>query len=347
MKVLLVRPGPSFSVQDVAFGWRDGLRACGAHVADFNLDDRLEFYSSQLCEFDGELRRTLSMEDAARRAATTLYEACYTYWPDIVLIVSALYIPMEVIDTIRAHGHKVVLLFTESPYEDARQYDAAPHADVVLLNDPCNLEHYRALNPRSYYIPHAYRPEVHYPGPGNPEKASDFAFIGTGFPSRIEFFEQIDFDGLDFLLGGCWTTLPDESRLLPYLGHRKEWCTDNVETAEVYRSTRSSLNLYRREIGFDGATGRGLDTMDGWSMGPREVELAATGTFFLRDPRPESDEVLPMLPTFSEPGEVRPLLDWWLAHDTEREEAALKARAAIADRTFQANAAWFLQQLGD
>ena len=115
---------------------------------------------------------------------------------------------------------------------------------------------------------------------------------------------------------------------------------DNTETADVYRSTRSSLNLYRREArDGDGATA------DGVAMGPREVELAACGTFFLRDPRPESDHVLSMLPTFHEPDEVRPLLDWWLTHDRVRERVAAHARDAIADRTFRNSAGWLLRHI--
>ena len=82
-------------------------------------------------------------------------------------------------------------------------------------------------------------------------------------------------------------------------------------------------------------------------MSPREVELAATGTFYIRDPRPESDDVLPMLPTLdpSDPASLTDVLRWWLAHDDERLAAAAAARAAVADRTFAAAAAAALGRL--
>ena len=47
------------------------------------------------------------------------------------------------------------------------------------------------------------------------------------------------------------------------------------------------------------------------AMGPREIEMAACRLFFLRDPRPECDEVFPMLPAFDGPedaGSHRPPL---------------------------------------
>jgi hypothetical protein len=75
------------------------------------------------------------------------------------------------------------------------------------------------------------------------------------------------------------------------------------------------------------------------------VELAACGTFYLRDPRPESDELLPMLPAITTPGEFGEQVRWWAAHDTVRETAAAGARAAVADRTFTNHAARLLRLL--
>ena len=42
---------------------------------------------------------------------------------------------------------KVVLLHTESPYQDDEQLERAAHADVNLLNDPVNIDAYRELGP--------------------------------------------------------------------------------------------------------------------------------------------------------------------------------------------------------
>jgi hypothetical protein len=66
--------------------------------------------------------------------------------------------------------------------------------------------------------------------------------------------------------------------------------------------------------------------------------MAATGLFFLRDPRGEGDEVLPMLPTFSGPEDASEKLKWFLAHEDLRLDAAAKAREAVADRTFEIHA---------
>jgi hypothetical protein len=347
LRWLICHPGPQFSVHDVYVGWTEALRALGEDVLEFNLDKRLQVYDAALIETgnaDGgghpEVRKAFTREQAITAAIQGITSACYTWWPDVVLGVSAFFMPNWHLDVMRDRGHKVVLLMTESPYQDDEQLKRAGHASLTLLNDPVNIDAYRQSGP-AHYMPHAYRPSVHHPGPAVPELKSDFAFVGTGFKSRVEFFEQMDLSGLDVLLAGTWPDLAEDSPLRRHMpGGEVVNCTGNEETADIYRSTRAGINFYRREAE-DSHAG------EGWAAGPREVELAACGTFFLRDPRPESDETFPMLPTFTEPGEVRGLLDWWLAHDTEREEAALKARAAIADRTFQAHAAWLLEHLGD
>jgi spore maturation protein CgeB len=114
--------------------------------------------------------------------------------------------------------------------------------------------------------------------------------------------------------------------------------TMKAQTADIYRASKIGLNLYRREseLSWDGRA---------VAMGPREVEMAACGLPFLRDPRPEGDEVLKMLPVFRDPGEASDQLRWWLDHDTARERIAAQAREAITDRTFEHNARRLLRIL--
>lgn len=38
MRILLVHPGPDFSVHDVFTGWQEGLKEAGVEVASFNLE---------------------------------------------------------------------------------------------------------------------------------------------------------------------------------------------------------------------------------------------------------------------------------------------------------------------
>lgn len=324
MRILACHPGPNFSVADVHAGWVAALTGLGVQVADFNLGDRLEFYC----------RAVPDKADAVRLTNNSLHAVCYQYRPDVLLVTSCLFLTAQHLDVVRAYGVRVVILHTESPYEDDVQLRRAERAHINLLNDPTNLEKFRAVAP-SWYVPHAYRPDRHHPRPGRPEHASEFCFVGTGFPSRVAFFEAVDWDGIDVALGGHWQNLTDGSPLRKYVAHDLAECLPNDRTADMYAATKLSANMYRREanrpeLGY------------GWAMGPREVELAAMGVPFLRDPRGEGDELLPMLPTFAGPTDFGDKLRWWLAHDDEREAAAAGARAAVAERTYEANARMLL-----
>lgn len=338
MRLLSVHPGPHFSVADVHAGWVEALRGAGVNVVDYPLGDALTFYDSVFVRSgEHEFRKALSAEQATGLARDRLAGALYKVRPDVLLVTSGFFADAEILDVARHDGVTVVLLCTEQPYELTRELALAEHADVVLVNDPTHLDRFREIA-AAEYVPHAYRPHLHHPGGSVPELECDLAFVGTGYQSRIDFLQRMDLAGLDVLLAGNWQALDEDSPLRPFVAHGLTECTPNEQTADIYRSARAGLNLYRREA-------QAGDLVDGWAMGPREVEMAACGLFYLRDPRGEGDELLPMLPTFTCAEEAGELLRWWLEHPDQRDTAAGKAREAVADRTFDHNAARLLRLL--
>jgi spore maturation protein CgeB len=336
VRILVVHPGPSFSVADVYVGWVEALQDLGHHIIEFNLDDRLAFYDlAYLQVTDHQFRKALTAEVAIEHAVNGLYATLYKTIPDVLLVITGFLIPDHLLDMARRYGTKVVVLHTESPYEDDRQTAQAEHADLNLINDPTNIDRFPT---GTIYMPHAYRPTLHRPSVPDPKLAADLAFVGTGFESRINLFEAMNLDGLDVLLAGNWQRLDIDSPLRQYVAHAESECLDNTETVRIYQSAQVGLNYYRREGDTD-------DDATGWAMGPREVEMAACGLFFIRDPRPEGDEVLSMLPTFTTPDDAADQIRWWLDHRTARQEAAYQARRIIAGRTFEANARTLLTHL--
>jgi spore maturation protein CgeB len=336
----------------------EGLKEAGAEVATFNFNDRLIFYSKALLmSVDEEgndalddtghpmVHQAMSQDAAFMLAMQGISHSLYTFWPDVVLFVSGFFVQAGLLDVVRKRNHKIVMLNTESPYQEDAQLTRGQFAHLVMLNDPANLHLYDEWGIKALYMPHAYRPGVHYPS--NHKLSAppiDLTFIGTAFKSRIEFFERMDFRDIDFVLAGNdWGKLPETSPLVPYVatGLGEADCVRNPDTAELYRGTKMGINFYRRE-----SEDEHVDDI-AVAMGPREVEMAAIGLPFLRDPREEGDKVLHMLPTFASPEDASEQLRWWLSHDAERAEAARLARAAIADRTFANNAKRMLRALDD
>jgi spore maturation protein CgeB len=331
----VAQPGPSFSVEDTYAGWCEALEDLGQTVVRFNLDRRLTFYGNAKMERDGQIEPAVDSIAAMGLAINGLYAALYKARPDVLLVISGFFVPVDVYELAWLYGTKVVIVHTESPYEDQRQLLISQYADVNLINDPTNLARFPD---NTRYVPQCYRPSTHKPGPPRPEMVCDFAFVGTGYPSRVEFFERMDLAGVDVMLAGNWQSVDEGSPLFPLLALERDECLDNADTADLYRSAKIGMNLYRREA-------MQPELADGWAMGPREVEMAACGLFYLRDPRGEGDELLDMLPTFSSPEEASDLLRCWLPRAAQREEIALKARSAVADRTFHRHAVELLRQL--
>lgn len=337
MRFLACAPGPNFSVQDVHVGYVEALRAAGQKVIEYPLGAALTLYDSVLLPAGSHaFRKAFTGDQASHLAADRLAGALYKVRPDVLLLTSGFFVDTDLLDVARRDGVKVVAILTEQPYEHTRELGLARHCDVVLLTDPINIDDFRQVC-TAVHAPHCYRPAVHTTGPADPVLACDFAFVGTGYASRIGFFEAMDLHGLDVLLAGNWQQLTEDSPLRTYVSTNPEDCLDNEDTVDVYRSATVGINLYRRESE-PGA-------VNGWAVGPREVEQAAIGAFFLRDSRPEGDELFASLPVFHDPAEAGEQLRWWLRHPGMRETAALKAREAIQDRTFDHAAARLLRLL--
>jgi hypothetical protein len=290
------------------------------------------------------VRSAMTQEQAWWAAMQGLSHEVLDKEPDVILFISAFFTSKLTLGLLRKSRlqPKVVIIHTECPYEDSKQVMRAAYAHLNLVNDEASLEQFRPLGP-AVYQPHGYQPHVHYPrvGPVDPELASDFVFIGSAFDSRKKFFEAMDLRGIDMLIGGAdWGSVEPDSPLAPFIGTDPGApdCVDNPQAAALYRNSKAGINFYRREAE-EGA-------IQGVSIGPREVELAACGLFFLRDPRPESDELFgKTLPSFSGPEDASEQLRWWLAHDRERQLAGDKARLAIVDRTFETHAKRLLSRI--
>lgn len=335
-RALVVYPGPNFSTYDVARGWERGLRAAGLDVRAADLSVYLNVFSGV-----GKVDGTPLFDDDAvvQISAEFLYADAYRHWPDLIVVVQGTFIRTETLELWRARGHKVVMVHTESPYEDDRQLDLAAFADVNLLNDPTNLDKFLEVNPATWYQPHAYDPTVHHLGDPLPGQEADVCFIGTGYPERQLWLERIDWSGIDLALGGNWMHVPEDSPLRQYVAHDIGKCMSNDDTADAYRSARIGFNIYR-------TSAQRAELCDGWAIGPREVEMAACGLFFVRQSRPESDLLFPMLPTFETPDELEALIREWLPRADDRRRLALEAREAIAERTFTNHAKQLLARLG-
>ena len=348
MKVLFVEPGASWSTADVSAGLMDGLASHGVDLVRYRLDQRIDRSHRWLYS---NWRRTKKVNPAIERPtdADVFYQAGVgalemglRHAVDCVVVVSAMFLHPDVLILMKRAGLRVVVLFTESPYDHAQELRVARLVDGCWTNERTAVASFRAVNPKSGYLPHAWHADRHRPGPqpGDDQvHAHDVVFVGTGFEERIAWLSAIDWSGIDVGIYGQWSSVGSRHRLRASI---RGGVVDPATTAALYRRAKVGLNLYRTSKGW----GKGADQIArADSLNPRAYELARCGAFHLSGARAEVREVFgSLVPTVETPDEASVAIRRWLADDAGRAEVAKQLPACVAESSWRHRSA---QVIGD
>lgn len=332
--ILLVHPGASIATHDVWFGVSTGLKALGHEVYDYALDGRIEASGQYLNWLWNKGKRKADrpvQADILYHAGEELVARALRVQPDVVLIVSGMFLHPDVVILLKRAGLKVALLLTESPYDDERQVRLLPYVHLAWTNERTS-----AAKMGIKYLPHAWHPDIHKrdePETLREIPEHDVVFVGSGFQERCETLAAVDWTGINLGLYGSWDLLGSRNSL------RKFICggyTENAVTARLYQRATIGLNLYRKSKGF----GRGAPQIDrAESLNPRAYELAAMGVFTISDTRSEVSEVFgDAVPTFETPQELGDTIRRWLADDVGRARLQARLPQAVAGHTWLARA---------
>jgi len=343
MRILCIDPGADFSTADVYRGLIDGLRANDHTVIEYRYGRRLGVMHRALDLAWKEQRK--AMPDVAKPtdadAALWTSELAVT-WAirhaplDLVIVVSGMFVHPDALIMLRRCGFPVALLCTETPYSLHHEQRFASLVDFVFTNERTAIPTFRQVNPHSYYLPHAYHPEIH-----NPDFAvdanvpsHDVVFVGTGFQERVDWLMRVDWTGIDLGLYGAWNMIPPRAKLRRCI---QRGIVDNTYTSALYRKAKIGLNLFRQSLRYE-RDGERITTAE--SLNPRSYELAACGCFHISDARAEVGEVFgELVPQFSTGKELDALVHAWLANDLGRSSVARALPVAIADHSWVTRAA--------
>jgi spore maturation protein CgeB len=347
MKVLLLHPGASWSTADVEAGLRYGLQYHGVHVVPYRLDQRIDFASKWLhtmwrqkkkAQPDLEKPKT---HDVMYHAGVGALEMALRHRVDVVLVVSAMLLHPDVIVMMKRAGLRVVVLFTESPYDEEQELRVAALVDGCWTNERASVPRFAAVNPRAGYLAHAWHPERHFVSSRSigDLPSHDVVFVGSGFSERITWFNSIDWTGIDLGLYGTWKGLGLNKQVKAAVRGAQ---VTNEMAASLYRRAKIGLNLYRTSKGW--RSGQRIAHAE--SLSPRAYELAACGAFHLSDHRAEVREVFgDLVPTFTTPHEAAALIRLWL-HDAEgRARVAAALPACVAESSWTQRAATVIGDL--
>lgn len=348
MKVLLIEPGASWSTADVSAGLRYGLEQHGVDLVRYHLDARIArsnrwlYYNWRRAKKTNPTIDKPTTADVFYQAGIGALEVGLRHQVDVVLVVSAMFLHPDVIVLMKRAGLRVVILFTESPYDHAKELAVAALVDGCWTNERSVVDAFRAVNPSSGYLPHAWHPARHVAGPQVGDAAfpaHDVVFVGSGFQERVDWLTAIDWSGIDLGLYGSWEAVTARHPLHRYL---RGGIVDNVQTAALYRRAKVGLNLYRTSMGWGK---HAPQIAHAESLNPRAYELARCGAFHLSTDRAEVREVFgDRVPTFETPAEASALIRTWLADATGRARLASQLPACVAESSWVDRSA---QVIGD
>lgn len=342
-RLLILHPGASWSTADVFDGLVYGLKHHGLQPAFYRLDDRIGWSHNWLHIMrrkKNKERKELGLEllppptkaDVIYHAGTDALAMALRKQVDVVLVVSAMLLHPDVIVLMKRAGLRVVVLFTESPYDLDDELRTAAMVDGCWTNERSCVPAFKAVNPNSGYLPHAWHPKKHFVrGHEDAHVAShDVVFVGSGFPERIQWFNSIDWSGIELGLYGTWKRLGLKKELRECV---KADQVTNEHAAALYRRAKIGLNLYRSLKRAVPNQPRSL--VQGESLSPRAYELAACGAFHLSDDRAEVREVFgDLVPTFRTAADASQLIRQWLADDAGRARVAAALPACVAESSW-------------
>jgi spore maturation protein CgeB len=349
VKLLVVHPGASWSTADVFDGLIYGLKHHGVEVLEYRLDARIGHAHKRTYALYRKAKRVHAdvvkptKADVIYKAGEEAIPMALRHQVDAVLVVSAMFFHPDLMIMLRRANTRLAVMCTESPYdarEELRVADLISKRDFyagqwvdpqsgIWTNERSSVPMFKAVNPRSGYLAHAWHPERHKPGlqPGDDQvPAHDVVFVGTGFPERIEWFNAIDWTGINLGLYGTWDRLSSRSPLKACVRAAQ---VSNAGAAALYRRAKINLNFFRKSMGWASNAPR---ITHAESLNPRSYELAACGCFHLSDVRAEVTEKFgELVPTFSTPAEAGDLIRKWLADDAGRQRIASALPACVAE----------------
>ncbi|AJY77428.1 spore maturation protein cgeB [Paenibacillus beijingensis] len=267
----------------------------------------------------GRLSLTNALQPVAQQAASLR--------PDAVIVLDGLQFPTKQVDAIRALGIKTAVWFTDDPYYTDVTKNLAPHYDYVFTLEKQCVEFYmRNGCVNVHYLPFAaYLNDFR---PRNPPLSlrKEISFIGSAYWKRVEFFNQISnyLAMRDISISGLWWERLRHFNLLKSKIKPGHWMGP-LETAEAYNASKIVINMHRAHD--DDSYNSNKEHIAAVSPNPRTFEISACATLQLTDIRDDLASFYTPgveLVTYSSPSEMIEKIEYYLHHEEERREIAMR-----------------------
>lgn len=258
--------------------------------------------------------------------------------PDLVLALDGMELPIEQVVQLRSQGTRTAVWFTDDPYYTDVTFTMAPQYDFVFTLERNCIPYYEQLGCRHvHYMPLGVHPGFYRPRNPRLSLRGDICFVGTAYWNRVSLFQELlpRLAPRTFRLSGLWwDRLPDYDKWRDQIELGK-WMSP-LETSEYYNAHRIVINVHRAHD--DETFNQNRAGITAASPNPRSFEISACGTLQIVDHREDiaqfytpGEEIV----TYQSKEELAEKLEYYLAHEEEREAIALRAlKRTMRDHTY-------------
>lgn len=197
----------------------------------------------------------------ARYLSKVFQDAVERFEPDVIMFVSAFFVPKELYEVLETLPKKPVIIGWAGDGFDQSVQPIAAKFDRLYSTDTYYAQKGSEFGWKSAYLPLAFNPKWFFP-PQNPDRNHEVVFIGNPCTEREELFAQLQHTVT--LIGPKWKNFVHPSHRI----WTKEISLKQV--AEVYRSCNGVINIKQ-----------GINVVNGVNM--RSFEAPACGALMLHD----------------------------------------------------------------
>ncbi len=249
------------------------------------------------------------------------------YQPNLMIVLDGMNLSLDVVDRIRSMGIRTAIWLTDDPYYTDFTASYAPHYDFMFTLEVNCVSLYQEMGcAQVHYLPLAFYPEMFRPKPAPIRKQRDICFIGSAYWNRVALFDKLApyLANKRIFISGIWWERLNQFKLLASQIQLNTWMHPE-HTANAYNGAKVVINMHRAFD--DQAYNNNSRGIIGASPNPRTFEISGCGTLQLTDIR---DDLVNFytpdyeIVTYASPEELMEKMNYYLTHEEERKQIALR-----------------------
>lgn len=248
--------------------------------------------------------------------------------PDLILVLDGMELPLHQVDQIRKRGFRIAVWMTDDPYYTDTTAKMAAHFDDIFTLEINCIDFYHKMGCSSvHYLPFGAYQSHYFPLSVPSSVRREVNFTGSAYWSRVYFMNPIMPQLMSYNTGinGLWWDRIENYSLYANKIEVNTWHGPE-ETNQVYNGTKVVLNMHRSHMDDTFNQNKNLRIPAG-SPNPRCFEICAASSFQLTDARDDMARFYKAgeeIETYATPQELIEKVEYYLTHEKERQEIALR-----------------------